>query len=725
MKSYSLAILTFFLVHFQLNAQYTSTKVDSLKKIITVSSGNKRIDALNELVTNYLVQASLQSKLDSANPYAIIANNEAKKGRYKSGEAKSLLNLAAIENIKLQIAKTKYNPLPPQILLNFERLVQQSISIATETGQNLLLGDAYYLLSELQVWKNKQPEVIESYKRAADYYHKAGEIGREGEILTWISMYNIDKGNFEDGFTYGTEALRLVRENAKTSTKQWDHEIVQWALSNMSELYKAAGDYQTALDYLRQSYQYAVTHDLPYRMNDYIGMLFNHWNKPDSALVYLIPNMNNQPNNIWAKLFVGESYLLKKDYDKALVLFNIVMDSMNKSKPTLNTRILLNLGKAHFGKSNLQAALQYARQGLDSAEKNTNKSDLIIAFEFISKVYHQLGNNDSAYKYLLQHYSLKDPLFNNQFLWRLNNYKRLAEDEKKLGQIRLLNKENQLRKQELKQEALIKKGLIAGLILLILFSVVVFRILILKRKNEVEKQRLENEKQQAELRQRAAELEMQALRAQMNPHFIFNCLSSINKFILKNESQAASDYLTRFSRLIRRVLTNSQLSLISLSDEIEMLKLYLDMERLRFDNAFDYNIVYANTIEPETIYIPPMLLQPFCENAIWHGLMHKEGQGKLEIEMSVQDGELHCIIADNGIGREKATALKTKSGEKQKSFGLKVTSERLALFSNNQHGRSYYRTEDIYDAQGNTAGTKVNLVINYKDAVHELVNTTV
>ena len=120
-----------------------------------------------------------------------------------------------------------------------------------------------------------------------------------------------------------------------------------------------------------------------------------------------------------------------------------------------------------------------------------------------------------------------------------------------------------------------------------------------------------------------------------------------------------------------------------------------------------------------------MLLQPFCENAIWHGLMHKEGQGKLEIEMSIKNDDLHCIIADNGIGRTKAADLKSKSGEKQKSFGLKITSERLDLFSNNQNGRSYYRTEDIYDELGNTAGTKVNLVINYKDAVHDLVNTAV
>src|SRR5262249_12876180 len=146
-------------------------------------------------------------------------------------------------------------------------------------------------------------------------------------------------------------------------------------------------------------------------------------------------------------------------------------------------------------------------------------------------------------------------------------------------------------------------------------------------------EKLANEKTKVELQQKISDLEMQALRAQMNPHFIFNCLSSINKFILKNDTDTASDYLTRFSRLIRTVLVNSQLSLTTLNDEIEMLRLYLDMERLRFNETFDYNIIYENTIEPEIIYIPPMLLQPFCENAIWHGLMPKEGDRKLEISM--------------------------------------------------------------------------------------------
>jgi len=220
-----------------------------------------------------------------------------------------------------------------------------------------------------------------------------------------------------------------------------------------------------------------------------------------------------------------------------------------------------------------------------------------------------------------------------------------------------------------------------------------------------------------ELQRQSAELEMQALRAQMNPHFIFNCLSSINRFILKNESKTASNYLTRFSRLIRMVLMNSQKPLIALEEELQMLRLYLDMERLRFKDSFDYSITFLNTIESDNIFIPPLLLQPFCENAIWHGLMQKEDQGRLDIELSMQNNILNCTITDNGIGRERAEEMKSKSAEKEKSMGLKITAERLALLNRGKGVHTFYEIEDLLGENGNAAGTKVNLRISYKESV--------
>jgi sensor histidine kinase YesM len=216
-------------------------------------------------------------------------------------------------------------------------------------------------------------------------------------------------------------------------------------------------------------------------------------------------------------------------------------------------------------------------------------------------------------------------------------------------------------------------------------------------------------------RNKLLELEMQALRAQMNPHFIFNCLSSINGFILMNETKPASDYLTKFSRLIRTVLNNSKKSLISLEDELEMLKLYLDMENLRFNNGFDYNIHVDDNVDAQTVFIPPLLFQPFAENAVWHGLMHKGERGKLQISLSIETNVLKFVIEDNGIGRAAAASLHTKSAEKNKSLGLQITKERLSLINGYADEKTFFEIDDLYDNTGSAAGTRVLIKINFSE----------
>jgi LytS/YehU family sensor histidine kinase len=298
----------------------------------------------------------------------------------------------------------------------------------------------------------------------------------------------------------------------------------------------------------------------------------------------------------------------------------------------------------------------------------------------------------------------------------------------------ILNQENQIQQAKLARESFQKKLFIAGILVLLALGLMIYRNIFLKRKNEVNRlkiaenelqlQKLESEQTQKELQHKATELEIQALRAQMNPHFIFNCLSSINRFILKNESEAASDYLTKFSRLIRMVLINSKKSFITLEDDLEMLRLYLEMERLRFKNSFDYSMSFQNEIDAGCIYIPPLLLQPFVENAIWHGLMNKEDNGKLLISISKERNYLTCIIEDNGIGRSKATELNSKSAEKKKSLGLQITKERLALLNKETDENTYFEVKDLYDKNGDACGTRIILKITPAEKQEENSPTT-
>ena len=222
-------------------------------------------------------------------------------------------------------------------------------------------------------------------------------------------------------------------------------------------------------------------------------------------------------------------------------------------------------------------------------------------------------------------------------------------------------------------------------------------------------QESEKEKQVAELQQQKTELEMQALRAQMNPHFIFNSLNSINRFILQNNKAQASEYLTKFSKLVRMILQNSQASLITLENELESLELYLNLEALRFNYHFDYKISVPKDLDISVMKVPPLILQPYVENAIWHGLMHKEEKGHLDIEVTEQNDHLYFKITDDGIGREKAASLASKSLTKHKSMGLRITAQRIAILHNSQTLTSPVTINDLVDADGNAAGTEVTI----------------
>jgi hypothetical protein len=209
-----------------------------------------------------------------------------------------------------------------------------------------------------------------------------------------------------------------------------------------------------------------------------------------------------------------------------------------------------------------------------------------------------------------------------------------------------------------------------------------------------------------------AETEMIALRAQMNPHFIFNCLNSIKLYTLENDSQTASEYLTKFSQLIRLVLENSRSEKVTLQKELETLKLYIELEAMRFKNKVKYQINIVPHIDQQYIEIPPLLLQPYVENAIWHGLMHKPEGGNISIDIS-QPSEylLHIEITDDGIGREMAKEHKSKSATRQKSFGLKMTSERLDAINHIYQTNTEVKVVDLKDAEGKATGTKVIIEI--------------
>ncbi len=207
------------------------------------------------------------------------------------------------------------------------------------------------------------------------------------------------------------------------------------------------------------------------------------------------------------------------------------------------------------------------------------------------------------------------------------------------------------------------------------------------------------------------EMEMRALRAQINPHFLFNTLNSINSYILQQDGETASRYLVKFSKLMRMILANSTNSFISLADEIKALDMYIEMEGMRFGNTFDYFLNIHKDITLEDIKIPPMLLQPFVENAIWHGLMHKDGEKVLSIEIAVESNDMVSIkIKDNGIGRHAENQRKLAQ-DKRKSYGMDITQKRIELINQDlpkiKDQKSSIVINDLIKTSGESDGTEV------------------
>jgi len=218
--------------------------------------------------------------------------------------------------------------------------------------------------------------------------------------------------------------------------------------------------------------------------------------------------------------------------------------------------------------------------------------------------------------------------------------------------------------------------------------------------------KINNFKFKLQLHQQMIKSELETLKLQMNPHFIFNSLNSINSFIVENKTNLASDYLTKFSRLIRLILDNSKNETITLENELETLKLYLLMESLRFNQSFEYCINIDNNIDASEISIPPLIIQPYVENAIWHGLMHKTHDRLLIINIKrVSIEDIIIEIIDNGVGREKAASLRSKSVNLNKSYGLEITKQRLVSLNK----RNTITIIDLFDAYQLPIGTKVIL----------------
>lgn len=252
--------------------------------------------------------------------------------------------------------------------------------------------------------------------------------------------------------------------------------------------------------------------------------------------------------------------------------------------------------------------------------------------------------------------------------------------------------------------------------LAILFVIFVAVYVSIKQRRKIILQKMEQKRKINELEMQMAQLKQKTLQLQMNPHVIFNTLNSIQQYIINQDINNAVSYLTSFSRLMRRILNNSNERYVPLSDELDAVNLYLELESMRLGNRFSYEMIIDQELDVSNVEIAPLIIQPFVENAIIHGLVPKKDDCFLKIEVTkISDDKLLCVIEDNGVGREYSEKMKEKGGSAHKSYGMSITRRRLEMLSKLSNDDFTVEIEDMYDDNNEAEGTRVNIIISYQD----------
>lgn len=567
------------------------------------------------------------------------------------------------------------------------------------------------------------PEAIRFASQAKELYKKMDDNEGVGQSLNIVGAGYYALGNYNTAESHFMEALNIAREYKDTV-------LVSKILNNLGNIKLNTGQLDSAIDYFSEAGSFflknknlygAVSIEVSlssiYRSIGSYSIAHKHLDKAvslakESKNTRLLGTVYH---NLGALLYDEKKF--DEAYDAAMKSYGYRIEGEHLGG---QIKSLINLGSIYYKKKQFFESDTCYKKALRLAEENGFNEDQAYIQMHLGFINLERENLDSASEYFnssmklaknLSDLELQQQLHDYLYyidsvkgdfkaaithLQQYNNIKSeydISDSEKKLEKLEnlfnLAKAENELKEDTIQRNRLLITCLISGLVVVVLITILLIQQVLLRSHRKI------------------AELSQENLRSQMNPHFIFNILNSIHSFLLKNDSKSSSRYLLKFSHLLRLTLDNSSSKLASVSDELEALKLYLELESMRFNNRLEYEIIVDEEIDPLMFKIPPLLLQPYVENSIIHGLQNKNGKGKIEIRLDYKNEGLHCSITDNGIGRKKAEQLKKERGINHKSYGSKITETRLHLL-NTIYGRKYdVRYTDLMDENRNCRGTKV------------------
>lgn len=508
-------------------------------------------------------------------------------------------------------------------LIAFKNALDVNIQLKDSSG----IGMNYYNIGLVHHFKSQYDGAVTNYLKSLEIREAIKDTSSIIASLTSVGEIFRLRDEYDKAMKYYMQALSYKQslDNPNIASRQVNKnkEILSYIYSEIGLIYKAEKNYENALLYLDTALNYS--REINYKRG--IATIATY----KAGMEYSLGNFNSA----------------KKLYQESLDAYRIINFGPGISQ-SLNSLAEIEIQYKNYTK---------AVSMLDSSWEGAKENNLLEEQAEIARLrmhaYRGLGETKKALSYYDQFTELKDSLFNKDREKQIEEIETKFQTEKKEKQIELLNQESQLQKQKLKNQQLLLISVIIIIVFIILLGILYFRQNKLKSELEIEQNK------------------QKLLRSQMNPHFIYNALSAIQNFILSNNSMESVTYISEFSGLMRMVLENSRKDLICLKEDIDFVNYYLKLQKLRFNDKFNYIIKIEEDINQELLKIPPMLTQPFIENAVEHGMRQIEKDGLIQVNYQLKDKDLMIIVIDNGKG------IIYESNGKHKSLATIITKERI------------------------------------------------
>ena len=564
-------------------------------------------------------------------------------------------------------------------------------------------------------------------------------------------------GNYEEAISNYNKALKInrTRNNKKEAAT---------CLSNLGMVQYYLGDIPKAVEFNIEALK------MREELNDSIGLcqslnnlggLYLRLKKYDKAIAYfeksleIKEDIKDWKGVVTTLMNIGSVYVLLEHYEDGIEKYNESIKVCEQSgNDFIIAKCLSNIGEAFRLQGDRIGAINWHKKSVDIKEKLGDKQGIALSIKNISELYLEQGmffkaieyNNrglavsqeigytegisngyalfariyseqkkyEKAYEYERLHSHYKDSLLDKEGLKQIAELEAKYENEKSKKEIAVLNKKNEVQNIEAKKDRILKYTLSVGIFLLLLIAALIYNRYLLKQRSNRQLLMVNNElaEKNKEIKLQKEKMELKALRSQMNPHFIFNSLNSIQRFIANTDKEKAHDYLSMFGKIIRASLDSSDKDSVPIIYELDNLETYIKLESARIENALNYAVEIDPSIDIYNLQIPPMLIQPYVENAIWHGIAPKVDDGNIIIKMKLTDHKIFCTIEDNGIGREKALELKNEDVRNQDApSGMKITRDRLAVLWSKRNESLDVNVIDLFDESNNPIGTKIELYL--------------